>query len=51
MLLQDQVIFLTGGAFTQQTRTWMTTMNNPWIEKPPDLQALRAAIDQVAPPA
>ena len=49
--LAERVIFLTGGAFTQQTRTWMTTMNNPWIEKPPDLQALRAAIDQVAPPA
>lgn len=49
--LAERVIFLTGGAFTQQTRTWMTTMNNPWLEKPPDLQALRAAIDQVAPSA
>jgi two-component system cell cycle sensor histidine kinase/response regulator CckA len=48
--LAERVIFLTGGAFTQQTRTWMTTLNNPWIEKPPDLQALREAIDQVAPP-
>ena len=40
----DRMIFLTGGAFTPRAREFLDRVHNPWIEKPVELQQLRALV-------
>ena len=40
------MMFLTGGAFTPRARAFLKTIPNQRIEKPFDIQQLRALIDQ-----
>lgn len=40
----DNVIFLTGGAFTPQARAYLDTVTNQRIAKPFDIKSLRALI-------
>jgi len=41
----ERVIFLTGGAFTTSTRTFLENVKNLWIEKPFDASQLRALVN------
>lgn len=43
-----RMIFLTGGAFSPLAKQFLEGSNNPWFDKPCDLQALRSAILRVA---
>jgi PAS domain S-box-containing protein len=40
-----RMIFVTGGAFTQQGRTFLERTKNPHLEKPIDVDELRALVD------
>jgi signal transduction histidine kinase len=40
----ERIIFLTGGAFTPSARQFLDRVPNQWIEKPFDVQQLRAMI-------
>ncbi len=42
--LSAKMVFLTGGAFTQQARTFLHRVPNPRLEKPFDPNALRAVV-------
>jgi CheY-like chemotaxis protein len=42
-----RVIFLTGGAFTVKTREFLDRVPNTRLEKPFDLQTLRAAVNRL----
>ncbi len=42
------VVFMTGGAFTDQARDFFQHVENPTIEKPFDRAALIAVIDRLA---
>ena len=42
----DRVIFMTGGAFTPQTRSFLAKLGNPHLEKPFDSLALRALVNR-----
>jgi PAS domain S-box-containing protein len=42
-----RMVFLTGGAFTQSAREFMETIENPRIEKPFDLKALRSLVNDL----
>jgi PAS domain S-box-containing protein len=48
----DRMIFMTGGAFTPQTRAFLSEVPNPRLEKPFQLETLRALINKhfLAPP-
>lgn len=39
--LADQVVFMSGGVFTEQARTFRETTANPFLEKPLDLEQVR----------
>lgn len=39
-----QIVFLTGGAFTDSTREFLARVENPCVEKPFDVSALRSLI-------
>jgi CheY-like chemotaxis protein len=41
----DRMVFMTGGAFTDQARTFFNQVKNPTIEKPFDRAALIAVVD------
>ena len=45
--LADRVVFLTGGAFTNEARDFLARVPNQRLEKPVGVADLRAAIDQV----
>jgi CheY-like chemotaxis protein/anti-sigma regulatory factor (Ser/Thr protein kinase) len=49
--LARKVVFLTGGAFTEQAREFLSRTEHPPIEKPFTEGQLRAAIDRVTSPA
>ena len=42
--LQKQVVFLSGGAFTERARNFLARMPNRRLEKPFDTEALAAAL-------
>jgi len=41
-----KMVFMTGGAFTPRAMTFLDTIDNPYIEKPFDLDALRALVNE-----
>jgi DNA-binding response OmpR family regulator len=41
----QRVIFMTGGAFTEETRAFLSTASNPWIDKPLDIQRLLSMLE------
>jgi signal transduction histidine kinase len=41
----QRVIFMTGGAFTEETRAFLSTARNPCIDKPLDIQRLLAMLE------
>ena len=43
----DCVIFLTGGAFSEHAQHFLGEVENPWFEKPCNLELLRAAVREV----
>ena len=43
----DCVIFLTGGAFSEHAQHFLDGIENPWFEKPCNLELLRAAVREV----
>lgn len=45
--MAHRVVFVTGGAFTKKAQDFLRTVPNPHLEKPLDINALRALIDQV----
>jgi CheY-like chemotaxis protein/two-component sensor histidine kinase len=49
--LARKVVFLTGGAFTEQASEFLSRTEHPPIEKPFTEAALRAAIDRITSPA
>jgi DNA-binding NtrC family response regulator len=49
--LARRFVFLTGGAFTPSAREFLEHEQVEWIEKPFDLEALRAAVARRVPPA
>jgi PAS domain S-box-containing protein len=42
--LEKRVVFMTGGAFTPRADQFLSTVSNPWLEKPFDLRAVRAIL-------
>jgi two-component system cell cycle sensor histidine kinase/response regulator CckA len=48
--LRDRVVFMTGGAFTQQAREFLARCNRPRLEKPFSERELRDAIARVRSP-
>jgi len=42
----DRMVFITGGAFTARAQSFLAEVQNPRIEKPFDLHALRALVHQ-----
>lgn len=48
--LADQVIFLSGGAFTQRARDFFETIPNPRLDKPIDAAKLRSLVESAQPP-
>ncbi len=44
--LTQRFVFLTGGAFTQKARSFLESVPNPRLEKPFDLAALEAVIQE-----
>ena len=45
-----RMIFLTGGAFSPSAKEFLARIQNPWFDKPCDLEALRAAILRITQP-
>jgi CheY-like chemotaxis protein len=45
---QRRIIFMTGGAFTQQARDFLSRLDRPYLEKPFTEAQLRQAIESVA---
>jgi CheY-like chemotaxis protein len=45
--LARRMIFLTGGAFTLESQAFLERMPDQWLEKPCDLEELRAKVKQV----
>ena len=45
--IEDRVIFMTGGAFTTKARNFLDRVPNHRVEKPFDLQGLRALVTDV----
>ncbi|MBL8717509.1 MAG: response regulator, partial [Myxococcales bacterium] len=45
--LGTRVVFLTGGAFTARARAFLEQIGNPTVEKPFEVEVLRAAIEAV----
>jgi fluoride ion exporter CrcB/FEX len=43
--LVERIIFMTGGAFTAAAREFLDTVANPRIDKPFDLDTLRALVN------
>lgn len=48
--LVDRVIFITGGAFGPEARSFLEGIENPVLEKPLGFDELHESIDAVAPP-
>ena len=44
--LQDRFVFMTGGAFTQQAKDFLSGVSNPVVEKPFDIRALRLLVSR-----
>jgi two-component system cell cycle sensor histidine kinase/response regulator CckA len=44
--IQDRFVFMTGGAFTQQAKDFLSGVVNPVIEKPFDIRALRSLVSR-----
>jgi hypothetical protein len=40
----DRIIFMTGGAFTERSRAFVSRVKNPCIDKPIDLRQLRQLV-------
>jgi len=48
--LAESMVFLTGGAFTEEARAFLERVPNVRIEKPFEPEALRAVVSRVPPP-
>ncbi len=46
--LERRMVFMTGGAFTDQARAFLAAVPNRAVEKPIDMAALQAALDEAA---
>ncbi len=46
--LAQRVVFMTGGAFTNQARTFLETVSNVRLDKPLDTARLRRLVDEMA---
>jgi signal transduction histidine kinase len=44
----QRVIFMTGGAFTEETRAFLSTARNPCMDKPIDIQRLFSMLEALA---
>jgi two-component system, cell cycle sensor histidine kinase and response regulator CckA len=44
--LTDRFVFMTGGAFTQQAKDFLSGVDNPVVEKPFDIRALRQLVNR-----
>jgi PAS domain S-box-containing protein len=44
--LQERFVFMTGGAFTQQAKDFLSGVTNPVVEKPFDIRALRSLVSR-----
>jgi two-component system, cell cycle sensor histidine kinase and response regulator CckA len=44
--LIDRFVFMTGGAFTQQAKDFLSGVSNPVVEKPFDIRALRLLVSR-----
>ena len=44
--IQDRFVFMTGGAFTQQAKDFLSGVPNPVVEKPFDIRALRTLVSR-----
>jgi CheY-like chemotaxis protein len=44
--MTDRFVFMTGGAFTQQAKDFLSGVPNPVVEKPFDIRALRALVNR-----
>ncbi|MEM6730666.1 MAG: ATP-binding protein, partial [Myxococcota bacterium] len=42
----ERLVFITGGAFGTEARTFLETIPNPVLEKPVDFQALRSLVEE-----
>ncbi len=45
----QRVIFMTGGAFTEETRTFLNKVHNPCMDKPLDIPRLLAMLETLPP--
>jgi signal transduction histidine kinase/ligand-binding sensor domain-containing protein/CheY-like chemotaxis protein len=45
--LAERMLFLTGGAFTEDARTFLDSTRQPWVEKPFEPDALRARVREL----
>jgi CheY-like chemotaxis protein len=41
-----RIVLMTGGAFTERTRSFLESWSGPWIEKPIDFDELRRILDE-----
>ncbi len=41
------MVFMTGGAFTPESRAFLASVPNAWVEKPFDPAALRALVGEL----
>ena len=44
----QRVIFMTGGAFTEESRTFLSTARNPCMDKPIDIQRLLSMLEALS---
>ncbi len=49
--LAERIVFMTGGAYTPQAARFMSSVPNPTIEKPFDIDELLAAVEQLLGPS
>jgi DNA-binding response OmpR family regulator len=45
---EDRIVFMTGGAFTHATESFLENITNPRLEKPFDVPTLLATVERVA---
>jgi DNA-binding response OmpR family regulator len=45
---EERIVFMTGGAFTHATESFLESITNPRLEKPFDVPTLLATVERVA---
>jgi len=46
--LEQKLVFMTGGAFTQRAAEFLNNVNNPRVEKPFDVRKVRRLVRELA---